>query len=160
MKELAGSAETTVEATPEACFELVAAVEGYPRWNGEVIREVELLAAGSDGRPTRVSTTVHVTAGPITRDFRLVMDVEYSGRDSVCLSRVPHEPSDPEKFELVWRVARAGPTTGLGIELTATLEVPRLVPLGGVGDRIAQGFVDAARRELEGSSPNASASSS
>lgn len=159
MKELAGSAEATVEATSEACFELVAAVEGYPRWNGEVIREVELLAARSDGRPTRVRTTVHVAAGPITRDFHLVMDVEYSDHDTVCLTRVPHEPSDPEKFEVVWRVA-AGPPTRLAIELDATLEVPRLVPVGGVGDRIAQGFVDAAKRELEGSSPNASAISS
>lgn len=159
MKELTGSAETTVAATREACFAFVADVEGYPRWNGEVIREVELLEIHSDGRPTRVRTTVHVAVGPITRDFHLVMDVDYGDHDTVCLSRVPHEASDPEKFEVVWRVA-AGPPTRLAIELAATLEVPRLVPLGGVGDRIAQGFADAAKRELEGSSPNASASSS
>jgi hypothetical protein len=90
---------------------------------------------------------------------RLVIHVEYSDHDAVCLSRVPHEPSDPEKFEVVWRVA-PGPATRLSIELSAALEVPRLVPLGGVGDRIAQGFADAAKRELEGSSPNAPASSS
>jgi len=159
MKDLAGSAETTVDATPEACFELAAAVERYPSWNGEVIREVELLAADSDGRPTRVRTVVHVAAGPITRDFRLVMDVEYSDHDAVCLSRVTDKPSGPEKFEVVWRIS-AGPPTRLAIELSATLEVPRLVPLGGVGDRVAQGFADAAKRELEGSSAKASASSS
>jgi hypothetical protein len=159
VKELTGSAESTVEASPEACFELVAGIEGYPGWNGEVIREVELLEADSDGRPTRVRTTVHVAAGPITRDFHLVMDVQYDDHDAVCLSRMPNAPSDPEKFEVVWRVA-AEPPTRVAIELNATLEVPRFAPLGGVGDRIAQGFVDAARRELEGSSPNTSASSS
>jgi hypothetical protein len=59
----------------------------------------------------------------------------------------------------VWRVG-SGATTRVAIELAATLEVPRLVPIGGLGDRLAQGFVEAAKRELAGSSPNASASSS
>lgn len=159
MKELEGSAATTIAAEPSACFELVAAVEGYPSWIGDAIREVEVLESDSDGRATRIRTAVHVAVGPLTRDFDLVMDVNYSDRDAVSLSRVPHEPSDAERFEVVWRVAD-GPPSRLAIELTATLEVPRLVPLGGVGDRLAQEFVDAAKRELEGSSPKASASSS
>jgi hypothetical protein len=87
------------------------------------------------------------------------MDVEYSEHREVCLTRVPNEAGDPEKFEVVWRVS-ADDGTRLAIELNAMLEVPRLLPLGGVGDRLAQGFVDAAKRELEGSSANASASSS
>jgi len=56
--------------------------------------------------------------------FHLVMDVEYSDHDAVCLSRVPHEPSDPEKFEVVWRVA-AGPPTRLAIELCERAAIPR-----------------------------------
>lgn len=158
MKELGGSAQTTVAATPEACFELVAAVDHYPGWN-PAVRDVDVLQSNPDGRPTRVRTAVHVAAGPVARDFDLVLDVELSGSDTVCLSRVPNEAGDPEKFELVWRVSQ-GPPTCLAIELDAMLEVPRLLPLGGVGDRLAQEFVDAAKRELDGSSPNASASSS
>ena len=159
MKELSGSAEITTEAMLEACFELVAAVDRYPRWNPDGIRKVEVLELGSDGRPKRVRTAVHVAVGPITRDFDLVMDVELSPHDAVCLSRVPNEAGDPEQFEVVWRLADGRPTR-LRIELAATLEVPRLVPVGGIGDRLAQQFVEAARRELDGSSAKVSASSS
>lgn len=159
MKELDGSAETTVEATPDATFELAAAVDRYPSWNPEVISKVEVLQTNADGRPTRVRATVKVAVGPINRDFDLIMDVESSDHDAVSLSRVPNEAGDPEQFEVVWRI-RGGPPTRLQIELTAALDVPRLVPVGGIGDRLAQGFVETAKRELDGSSPNASASSS
>ena len=147
MKELGGSAETTVAAAPESCFELVDAVDRYPSWNPDV-RDVEVLESDSGGRPTRVRTTVHAAAGPIARDFDLVMDVTRSDRDAVSLSRVRHGPDDPERFEVVWRV-KAGPPTQLAVELTATLELPRLVPLGGIGERLAQEFIEAAKRELE-----------
>lgn len=159
MKELSGSATVTTEATPEACFELVAAVDRYPSWNSDAIRRMEVLESDSEGRATRVRTAVHVAAGPLTREFELVMDVEHSERDAVCLSRVPNDPDDAEKFEVVWRISD-GPPTCLAIELSAVLEVPRLIPLAGIGDRVAQGFADAARRELEGSSAKVSASSS
>ena len=159
MKELHGAAETTVGATPEQCFELVAAVDRYPSWIPEAIREVEVLRDDSEGRPTRVRTAVHVSAGPAARDFELTMDVEFSEHDAVCLTRVPHEPDDPERFEVVWRIG-ARPQTRLAIELSATLEVPRFVPVGGVGDRLAQEFIEAAKRELDRSRANASASSS
>ena len=159
MKELSGSAETTIAATPAECFGLVAAIARYPSWLGDEVRQVEVLSAGSDGRPTQVRTLLHVAVGPLIRDFDLVMDVTYREGEEVRLSRVADDPSGADRFEVVWRVeSRAA--TRVAIELTAALEVPRLVPLGGVGDRLAQGFVDAARRELEGSSPNASASSS
>jgi hypothetical protein len=159
MKELSGSAETTVAATRDESFALLAAVDRYPSWLGDAVREVEVLATGADGRATQVRTVLHVAAGPIVRDFHLVMDVSYREGEEVDLSRVPREGSEDDRFEVVWRVG-SGPTTRIAIELTATLEVPRLLPLGGVGDRLAQGFVDAAKRELDGSSPNASASSS
>jgi hypothetical protein len=159
MKELRGEAGTVVPATPEACFALVVAVDRYPNWLRENVRSVEVLASDSTGRPTRVRTVLHVSVGPLVRDFDLVMDVDVDPLKEVSLSRVPHEGADAERFEVVWRVG-AGPPTPIVIELTATLSVPRLVPVGGVGDRIAQEFVDAATRELERSSPNASASSS
>lgn len=159
MKELTGSAETTVAATPEAAFALVAAVDRYPAWIGDEVREVDVLSADSDGRPTRVRTLLHVSAGPLVRDFDLVMDVSFREDEEVSLRRVQREGSDAERFDVVWRVG-AGPATRLAIELTASLNVPRLVPVGGVGNRLAQGFVEAANRELEGSTPNPSASSS
>jgi ribosome-associated toxin RatA of RatAB toxin-antitoxin module len=159
MKALGGTAATTVAATPEACFELVAAVDGYPKWYPAVIRSAEVLERDPAGRPSRARALVHVAASGLARDFDLLLDVVFDEGRGVRLTRVPHEPSDPERFEVVWRIV-AGPATRLELDLAATLNVPRLVPLGAVGDRLAQGFVDAARRALEGSSPNASASSS
>jgi hypothetical protein len=83
-----------------------------------------------------------------------MMEVSRQEGREVRLTRLKHQPSDPERFEVVWRVGSERPTR-LELELAATLDVPRLVPVGGVGDRIAQGFIEAAKRELEGSSPNA-----
>jgi ribosome-associated toxin RatA of RatAB toxin-antitoxin module len=159
VKALGGTAATTVAATPEACFELAAAVDGYPRWHPEVIRSAEVLERDAAGRPARARTTVHVAVAPFVRDFELLMDVALEEGQEVRLSRVANEPSDPERFGVTWRIA-AGPATRLELELAANLDVPRLLPLGGVGDRLAQGFVEAAKRALEGSSPNAAASSS
>jgi hypothetical protein len=149
MKELGGSAATTVQAGPEACFELAAAVDRYPSWDPDVIRRSEVLDRDAAGRPTRAQLTVHVAAGPLVRDFDLRMDVTTQERSEVRLTRVPNEASDPERFEVIWRVG-SGPPTTLELELAATLDVPRLVPLGGVGDRLAQGLVDSAKRELDG----------
>lgn len=159
MKALRGTAATTIAATSEACFELVAAVEGYPSWYPEVIGQAEVLARDGAGRPVRARTVVHVSVAGLTREFDLLMDVTLDEGREVRLARVPNEPSDPERFGVVWRIA-AGPATRLELEIVANLDVPRLVPLGGVGERLAQGFVDAARRALEGSSSNASASNS
>lgn len=152
MKDLTGSASGTIDATPEACFDLVSSVDRYPSWNSEVIRKAEVLDQDAEGRPARVRTTVHVAAGPLTRDFELLMEVTRQEGREVRLTRVKHERSDPERFEVIWRVGSERPAR-LELELTATLDVPRLVPVGGVGDRIAQGFVEAAKGELEGSSP-------
>jgi len=74
----------------------------------------------------------------------------------VVIQRVGQSPSDAERLELRWTVSPGE----LRLDVSARLDVPRLLPVGGVGDSVAQGFVEAARRELDGSSPNASASSS
>ena len=159
MKALGGTAATTVAATRQACFELAAAVDGYPGWYPEVIRSAEVLERDAAGRPARARTTVHVAVARFVRDFELLMDVALEEGQEVRLIRVANEPSDPERFVVTWRIA-SDPATRLELELAANLDVPRLVPLGGLGDRLAQGFVDAAKRALEGSSPNASANSS
>lgn len=158
MKALGGTAASAVAATPRACFDLAAAVDRYPSWYPEVIRAAEVLERDAAGRPSRARATVHVAVAPFARDFELVMDVALEEGREVRLTRVANEPSDPERFGVTWRIA-AHPATQLALALEANLDVPRLLPLGGVGDRLAQGFVDAARRALEGSSPNASASS-
>jgi hypothetical protein len=158
MKELHGSATQTLGATPEECTALLAIVDRYPSWYPEVIRDAEVLERGADGVPVRARTTVHVAVGPLVRDFQLLVTVAVEPRRQVTLTRVAHEATDPEQFQVKWLV-EPGPQTRLSVELTARLDVPRFLPVGGIGDSLAQGFVDAASRALADSSPNASASS-
>ena len=158
MKELGGHAAATVSASPEACIDLLAAVDRYPSWYPEGVRQAEVLERDSAGRPSLARTTVHVAVGPLTKDFEMKMRVAIQDQTEVRLTRVSDDPGDQERFEVHWRL-QGGPPTHLELILDAELDVPRLLPLGSVGEQVAQGFVAAASRALEGSSPNTSASS-
>jgi Polyketide cyclase / dehydrase and lipid transport len=159
MKTLQASASASVAAAPEQCTAFLAAVDGYPRWHPELIRGAETIERTADGTPSRARATIHLALGPLVRDFEMLLAIGVVPGRGVTLTRVPHDPSDPERFELRWRV-EPGPPTRLALELAATVDVPRLLPVGALGQQLAQGFVDAASRALEGTSPNASASSS
>lgn len=126
---------------------LLTSVDRYPNWYPDVVKEVEVLERDDQGRPTKAHTKLHVQHGPITRDFDLTMAVEVDPAGTVKLSRIPHHGSDGEKFEVAWRVSGASPTR-IAVDLAANLDVPRFLPLGGIGDSIAQGFVSAATRQL------------
>jgi ribosome-associated toxin RatA of RatAB toxin-antitoxin module len=151
MKELHGTASGAVQAPVEDCFRLLEAVDGYPGWYPEVVREVEVLERDGEGRPATVRTTLHVAHGPLTRDFRLVMAVTKDPPKTVALSRVPNDAGDPEEFAVTWTLEPAA-STRIRLDLDANLSVPRLLPLGGLGDSLAQGFIAAARKALGGGS--------
>jgi Polyketide cyclase / dehydrase and lipid transport len=147
VKELTGSASGTTNASSEESLALLAAVDRYPSWHSAVVKEVDVLERDDQGQPTKVRTKLHVQYGPITHDFDLKMAVKVDPAGAVKLSRIPHHGDDGEKFEVAWRVSGAGPTQ-IRLALDASLDVPRFLPLGGVGDSIADGFVNAARKEL------------
>jgi ribosome-associated toxin RatA of RatAB toxin-antitoxin module len=149
MKELHGSAYSSVDARPDKCLALLEAVDRYPDWHPEVVQEVEVLAS-NDGHPTRVRAKLHLARGPLVKDFNLVMSVATDGRRQVKLTKVHDAHSGPEVFEVTWLVEDTGPTL-IRLDLTASLEVPRFLPVGGVGDGVAEGFVAAAVKELSGS---------
>jgi Polyketide cyclase / dehydrase and lipid transport len=155
MKDLSGSATTSVTATPEECLAVLAAIDRYPSWYPEVVREVEVLERGEDGVPKRARTSIHLAVGPLAHDFHFEVTVKV-GAGSVIISRIPDASDDEHRLEIHWRVG----TGELGVEIKARIDVPRFVPVGRAGDSVAQGFVAAAKREIDGSSPNASASSS
>lgn len=142
MKELSGGASAGVRAKPGRCLDLLADVEGYQRWHPDVVREVRKLDNG------RARAVLHVAWGPVTRDFEVTLAVERDDHQ-VRLVREPHERSDRERFEVTWRVEPVGAGARLDLDLDAALDVPRLLPLGGIGDAMAQGFVSAAARELD-----------
>ena len=148
MKELHGTASGAVAAPIENCIQFLEAVERYPTWYPEVVKEVEVRERDDQGRATRAQTTLHASYGPLVRTFRLLLAVVVERPRTVKLTRIPHDRSDQERFEVLWRLAESGPSTRIGLELDANLSVPRLVPLGGVGDAMAEGFVAAATKAL------------
>lgn len=147
MKELTGSAFATTTASLEQCFSLLLAVDRYPSWHGDVVTSAEVVERDAEGQPIRARAKLHVERGPLTKDFDLLMAVIADPFEMVKLSRIPHERGDPERFDVVWRM-RGGTSTHIRLDLAANLSVPRLVPLGGVGDALAQGLVSAAAQAL------------
>lgn len=147
MKSLRGTATAVVPAPVERCFSLLAAVGGYPRWYPDVVRGVEVIETGTDGRPTRAHATLRVAFGPLAKDFPLVLAIELDRPRTVRLTRLPNEPSDDEQFEVIWRLGDRV-STRVELELDARLDVPRLLPIGGICDVMADGFVQAAVEAL------------
>jgi hypothetical protein len=125
---------------------LLEAVDRYPDWHPEVVREVEVLAS-NDGHPTRVRTKLHLARGPLVKDFDLVLSVASDRKRRVKLTRIRDRDSSPEQFDVTWLVEDTGPTL-IRLDLSASLDVPRFLPVGGVGDGVAEGFVAAAVKGL------------
>jgi hypothetical protein len=143
MKELRGAASTLVPASLAECLALVEAVDGYPVWYPEVVRAVEVLDRDAGGLPSRAQTKLHLSVGPVTKDFDLLMAVTVEPPATVKLTKV----GGSAKFDVVWHL-NEGEKTRIELELDAALDVPRFLPLGDVGNSVAQGFVSAASDEL------------
>ena len=148
MKELTGNAVATTGARREQALALLEDIDRYSTWYPAVIKQAEVLERDAQGHPTKAHCKLHVERGPMTRDFDLMMAVTVDPSGTIKLSRIPHEPSDGERFNVTWSVARGNPSTRIQLDLLADLNVPRFIPLGGVGDEIAQGMVNAATRAL------------
>ena len=147
MKELDGNANVSVPAPIERCFELLQDLEHYPDWYPEAVREVKILEHDAAGSAIKARTMLHVAAGPLVRDFRLTLVVDREHPRSVRLTRLANEPSDRERFQVIWTL-REHSGTQINLALHANLSVPRLLPVSGLGDKLAQGFVGAAARQL------------
>ena len=148
MRELDGSATTTVSAPPADSFALVLALDAYPSWCPAVVRRAEVTERADDGTPRLASATVHLGVGPLQRDFDLTIAVAAEPERVVRLTSAGG--SGPE-LSMTWHVS-GGPPTELRLELEGRLDVPRFLPLGGVGNAVAEQLVAAARA---GSSPEA-----
>jgi Polyketide cyclase / dehydrase and lipid transport len=170
MKQINGHASSVVAAPVESCFALLEAVHSYPTWNGELVREVEVLEWAGEGHPARARAMLHVAQSPFGKDFELVVAVRTEPPRAVYLTRLRNEPSDPEQLTLAWRLEPAtgarergadtpeqrdtgvrepGSATRIELEFHATVSfLPRFLPHFGVGDAIADTLLDAAVRAL------------
>ena len=67
---------------------------------------------------------------------------------SVDVRRLPEHPRDEEQFRVSWRLRDEATARRIEVELDAHLAVPRLLPLVGVADHVANGFLNAALHAL------------
>jgi hypothetical protein len=148
VKELRGTASGVAAVPAEECVRFLLAVDRYPSWHPDVVRGVEVLERGADGRPTSARTRLHVAVGPLVKDFDLILAITLEGSRGVKLARVPHGPGDDERFEVAWHVDEAGDSARIRLDVSANLSIPRFVPVGGIGDQLAQSFVSNAIRAL------------
>ncbi len=151
MKHLHGAAQATVDVPIEECLVQLAALESYPSWYPDVVREVKVVEHGDDGLPLKAETTLHLSYGPVARDLDLLLAIQVRQPDLVQLTHVSRGPSSGASFDATWRLEDHDGTQ-LELELDAVMPVPRLVPLGGVGDAFAAGFMQAAVEKLESGS--------
>jgi hypothetical protein len=150
VKELTGSGSVTTSASPADCMTLLEDIDRYPTWAPDIVKEAEVLERDAAGHPVKARTKLHVERGPLTRDFDLVLDVSIDPAGTIALRRIPHQPTDEERFDVTWRVDGAQGTR-IALDLAANLDVPRFIPLGDVGDAMAQQLVSAATRALQSS---------
>jgi ribosome-associated toxin RatA of RatAB toxin-antitoxin module len=147
VKDLSGTASELVSAPLEQCLALVQAVDRYPEWYPEVVRSVEVVQRDPQDVPVKARTNLHVGIGPVAKNFDLVFAIVAEPPGTVKLTKVTDEPSE-RRFDVTWELT-AGARTRITVKLHARLDVPRFLPLAGVGDTLARGFVTAASRELE-----------
>ncbi len=151
MKDLRGRAATVVPAPRGACLALLEAVDRYPAWYPAVVRQVEVLERDADGAPVRAHTKLHVSRGAIVKDFDLIMAVTIDRPSTIALAKVG---ASEQRFDVTWHLSddpRDG--TQIALDLFATLNVPRFLPVGGIGDSLAHGFVRAAGDALASGDP-------
>ncbi|MBV9421633.1 MAG: SRPBCC family protein [Solirubrobacterales bacterium] len=147
MKELHGTASAVVPAAQDRCMELLEAVDRYPQWHPDVVKSVEVLERDATGQPSKVRAKLRVERPPVAKDFDLVMAVAIDPPGAVDLTRVQDDPSDRERFAFAWRLEPDGGTR-IQLAMDANLDVPWFLPLGRIGDSLAEEFVTAAARAL------------
>lgn len=151
MKHLHGAAQATVDVPIEECLAHLAALEAYPSWYPDVVRQVKVVERGDDGLPLKAETKLHLSYGPVARDLDLLLAIQVHRPELVQLTHVSRGSSSGASFDATWRLKDHG-GTHLELDLDAVMPVPRLVPLGGVGDAFASGFMQAAVESLESGS--------
>jgi hypothetical protein len=146
MREIAATAQGETPTPIERCFEQLADIEGYPSWYPSGVKRAEQLERGPGGELTKVQATLALNQGPIQRDFTLDFAVTLERPRLVELQRVPHlHSSSGTTMVIAWRLRElAAELTEVVVDFNAQLDIPRFLPLGGIADSIAGGFLGAA----------------
>lgn len=146
MREIDATAQGETPTPIERCFERLVDIEGYPSWYPAGVKRAEQLERGPNGQLTKVAATLSLAQGPIQRDFSLEFAVTTERPRLIELRRLPHGAGGGADLVVItWRLRElAADRTELAVEFDAELDVPRFLPLGGIADSIAGGFLAAA----------------
>ncbi len=145
MKDLHGEATAVVAAPVDRCRALLEAVDGYPDWYPEAVRSVEVVERDPTGRPIKARAQLHLVWGRVVKDFDLVLAVSSEPPGPIQLTRIAD--AGRSQFGVIWHL-REEEGTRINLDLTASMSVPRFIPVGGIGNAIADGFIGAATRAL------------
>ena len=130
-----------VDATPERCFEVVADIERYPEWVGD-LKEVHVLESDEEGRPIVVA----FRAAAFGRSTNYTLVYDYSNAPTQ-FGWVQRSGDLTERLDGFYKFAEA---PGGGTEITYQLVVELRVPLPGFIKRRAEGnILHAAIRDLK-----------
>jgi hypothetical protein len=125
----------------------VSAIDRYPIWYPAGVTAAEVTERDDGGLPTRARVNLHVAQGVLVRDFKLNVAVVTRELESVQMSRIPHGPDDREELSVEWGLA-GGEETQIDVRMSANLSIPRFVPVSGIAESMARGFLDAALAAL------------
>jgi ribosome-associated toxin RatA of RatAB toxin-antitoxin module len=143
VKELSAAAAADTDATLQRCFELVSAIDRYPSWYPATVTAAEVTKRDDAGLPSRAHVDLHIAHGVLVRDFHLDVEVQTRPLESVAMSRIPRGPEDHERLSVAWTLT-GGERTRIEVRMHANLSIPRFVPVGGVAESFAGGFLEAA----------------
>ena len=133
MKRLSGHAERWIDAPAGLCLSLLRDLERWPDWSSTVVSSAG-VERDAEGRATRASLEARLLG--LRLSFRA--KVSEGPGDHVELRRLPHGDDDPERLDLIVDLSPQGSGCLATAQLTAGLDVPRLLPLpGAIGDQVA-----------------------
>lgn len=151
MRDLSATSAGEAPAPIEVVFERLSNVTDYPSWYPAGVKYAEELERGPDGEPSTVKTTLALAQGRIQRDFTLHLAVTRDRPRMIELRRLPKTADDRELVTITWQLGELGQErTRIEVALAAKLDIPRFLPLGGIADNIAGGFLNAAVASFKG----------
>ena len=133
------SSTITIAAPPERVLAVIADIDSYPEWTGQ-IKSAEVLDADVDGRPRQARFVMD--AGVLKDEYVLQYDWNPAGVDWRLVGTSAVQKSQVGSYALA---PRAG-----GTEVTYSLSVDIAMPMLGMFKRKAEKMImDSALKELK-----------
>jgi ribosome-associated toxin RatA of RatAB toxin-antitoxin module len=133
----------TIDAEPGAVLDVIADLEAYPDWAGEITK-VEILAEEGDGWPDRVQMTMD--AGVIKDTYTLDYDWDIAEDGSGTISWTLVEASVLKAMDGTYTLTASDAGTDVEYSLLVDLKIPVLGMLKRKAERV---IIDTALKELK-----------